>query len=84
MVAAGAGVTVLWFLITMLLAVDLTSTLWVILVASVFAAGAASVLARYGDRGAATGIAAVAGTASAVVGAVVEWHAFVGGAWILW
>ena len=74
----------MWFLITMLLAVDMTSTLWVILVASVFAAAAAAMLARYGDRGAATGVAAVAGTAVAVVGAVVEGHAFVGGILLLW
>lgn len=82
-VFAGAGVTVLWLLVTALLGVDLTSTMWVMLVASGFAFAAAWLLASYGDRGAATGVASVAGASLAVVGLVVEWHAF-GGTWILW
>jgi hypothetical protein len=80
---AGAGITVVWFIVTSLLGVGLVSTLWVMLVASVFALGAAWLLASYGDRGAATGVAAVAGTATAVVGLVVEWHALAD-TWILW
>ena len=79
----GAGVAVLWVVVTVLLGVDLRSRMWVMLVASLIAAGAAALLARYGDRGAAAGITAVAGTALAVVGVVVEWQ-LLGGTWILW
>ncbi|GAA4911423.1 hypothetical protein LX16_2563 [Stackebrandtia albiflava] len=82
-VGGGAAAAVVWFLVTALLGVDLASTMWVMLVASLFALGAAWLLASYGDRGAAVGVAAVAGAASAVVGLVVEWHAL-GGTWILW
>lgn len=82
-VGGGAAVAVLWFLVTALLGVDLASTMWVMLIASLFAFAASWLLASYGDRGAATGVAAVAGAASALVGLVVEWHAF-GGTWILW
>jgi uncharacterized membrane protein len=80
---SGAGVAVLWFIVTALLGVDMVSTMWVMLVASAIATAAAFLLARYGDRGAAVGIAAVAGTALAVVGLVVEWQAL-SGTWILW
>ncbi|HZE40778.1 MAG TPA: hypothetical protein VE172_18405 [Stackebrandtia sp.] len=82
-VFAGAGVTLLWMFVTFFLGGDLRSTLWVMLIAGLFAASGAFVLVRYGDRGAACGVAAVAGTAIAVVGAVVEWHAL-DGSWLLW
>lgn len=82
-VCAGAGATFLWLLVTALLGVDLASTMWVMLVAGIFAFAAAWLLASYGDRGVAVGIASVAGASLAVVGLVVEWHAF-GGSWILW
>ena len=82
-VFGGAGVAVVWMLVTALLGVDLASTMWVMLVASGFAFAAAWLLVSYGDRGAATGVAAVAGASMGVVGLVVEWHAF-GGTWILW
>lgn len=78
---AGAGVAVLWFIVTALLGVDLVSTMWVTLVASLIATAAAFLLARYGDRGAAVGITAVAGAALAVVGLVVEWQ-LLDGTWI--
>lgn len=82
-VLTGAGVAVLWFVVTALLGVDLRSTMWVMLVASLIATGAAVLLARYGDRGASVGVTAVAGTALAVVGLVVEWQ-LRDGTWILW
>lgn len=82
-VLAGAGVTLLWFIVTMLLSVDLRSTLWVTIVAGVLAAAVSFLLARYGDRGVAAGVTAVAGTAFAVVGLVVEWQ-LLNGTWILW
>ncbi len=82
-VLSGAVVAVLWFVITMLLGVDLRSTLWVMIVSGTLASAVSFLLARYGDRGVATGITAVAGTAFTVVGLVVEWQ-LLNGTWILW
>lgn len=82
-ILGGAGVAILWFVVTALLGVNLMSTMWVMLIAGFIAVGGSVVLSRYGDRGAAAGIAAVTGAAFAVVGVVVEWHAL-GGSWILW
>ncbi|ADD45613.1 hypothetical protein [Stackebrandtia nassauensis] len=83
-VFAGAGVAVLWFVITAFLGTDLPSRLWVMLAASLVAAGAAFLLARYGDRGAAAGVAAVSGAAVAVVGLVVELQHLLYETWVLW
>ncbi|GIG64028.1 hypothetical protein [Phytomonospora endophytica] len=80
---AGAGVASLWFLISGLLATTLTAYVWVTAVAALVAWLAASLLARYGDRGAAAGVAAVSGMALGVAGLVVEWNALHGD-WILW
>lgn len=82
-VIAGSGVAVLWFVVTVLLGVDLASRMWVVLVASLLAWGSALVLSYYGDRGAAAGVAAVSGAALAVVGFVVQWN-LLNGTWILW
>lgn len=83
-VFAGAGITVVWFVITAFLGTDLPSRLWVMLAASLLATGAAVLLARYGDRGAAAGVAAVSGAAVAVVGLVVEWQQLLYETWVLW
>lgn len=80
---AGAGVAALWFLISGLLATTLSAYVWVTAVAALVAWLAASLLARYGDRGAAAGVAAVSGMALGVAGLVVEWNALHGD-WILW
>ena len=80
---AGTGLAFLWFLITGLLATTLSGYVWVTVVAALVAWLAALLLARYGDRGAAAGVAAVSGMALGVAGLVVEWHAL-GGEWILW
>lgn len=80
---AGAGVASLWFLISGLLATTLSAYVWVTAVAALVAWLAASLLARYGDRGAAAGVAAVSGMALGVAGLVVEWNALQGD-WILW
>ncbi|MGH8877427.1 MAG: hypothetical protein ACRD0P_08820 [Stackebrandtia sp.] len=81
---SGAAIAVVWFVITTFLGTDLTSVLWVMLAASLVATGAALLLARYGDRGAAAGVAAVSGAAVAVVGLVVEWHHLLNETWVLW
>jgi len=57
---------------------------WVTLTASTIATVVAAVLARYGDRGAAVGVAAVAGTAAGVTGLSVELYLLLTGDWILW
>ncbi|MEV0651124.1 hypothetical protein AB0I28_38305 [Phytomonospora sp. NPDC050363] len=80
---SGAGVACLWFLITGLLATTLPVYVWVTAVAALVAWLAAFLLARYGDRGAAAGVAAVSGMALGVAGLVVELNALQGD-WILW
>ncbi|SDD91113.1 hypothetical protein SAMN05216270_10955 [Glycomyces harbinensis] len=57
---------------------------WVTLAASTIGLVAAAALARYGDRGAAVGVAAVAGTAAGVAGLSCELYLFLTGDWILW
>nr|BFF23115.1 hypothetical protein GCM10025732_10800 [Glycomyces mayteni] len=57
---------------------------WVTLAASTIGAVAAAALARYGDRGAAVGVAAVAGTAAGVAGLSCELYLLLTGDWILW
>lgn len=57
---------------------------WVTLAASTIGAVAAALLARYGDRGAAVGVAAVAGTAAGVTGLSCELYLLLTGDWILW
>lgn len=84
-VAAGSALTALWVLVW-LLAFARTGTgfAWVTLTASTIATVVAAVLARYGDRGAAVGVAAVAGTAAGVTGLAVELYLLLTGDWILW
>ncbi|HEU5128958.1 MAG TPA: hypothetical protein VFU12_13290 [Glycomyces sp.] len=84
-VAAGSALTALWVLLW-LLAFARTGTgfAWVTLTASTIATVVAAVLARYGDRGAAVGVAAVAGTAAGVTGLAVELYLLLTGNWILW
>lgn len=83
-VFGGAVIAILWFVITAFLGTDLPSRLWVMLAASLVATGAAFLLARYGDRGAAAGVAAVSGAAVAVVGLVVELQHLLYETWVLW
>ncbi|GLZ82091.1 hypothetical protein Afil01_68980 [Actinorhabdospora filicis] len=80
---SGAAVACGWFLISGLLATTLSAYVWVTAVAALVAWLAASLLARYGDRGAAAGVAVVTGMALGIAGLVVEVNA-VGGDWILW
>jgi hypothetical protein len=91
-VAAGSVLSGLWVLLWLLAYARSTGeTLptgagfaWVTLAASTIGAVAAALLARYGDRGAAVGVAAVAGTAAGVTGLSCELYLLLTGDWILW
>jgi len=82
-VAAAAGVTVLWMGLVGLLAGTVPAYGWFTIVAALVAWGAAVVLVRYGDRGAAVGTAIVAslGLAVATLVVIARWA---GGDWPLW
>lgn len=91
-VAAGSALCALWVLLWLLAyangsgrePVTGTGFAWVTLAASTIGAVAAALLARYGDRGAAVGVAAVAGTAAGVTGLTCELYLLLTGDWILW
>lgn len=91
-VAAGSALTALWVLLWLLAfgrstagePITGTGFAWVTLTASTIATVVAAALARYGDRGAAVGVAAVAGTAAGVTGLAVELYLLLTGNWILW
>jgi len=90
--AAGSALCALWVLLWLLAfargagETPLTGAgfAWVTLAASTIGAVAAAALARYGDRGAAVGVAAVAGTAAGVAGLSCELYLLLTGDWILW
>lgn len=90
--AAGSALCALWVLMWLLAyakgAQDASPSgagfAWVTLAASTIGAVAAAALARYGDRGAAVGVAAVAGTAAGVTGLSCELYLLLTGDWILW
>ncbi len=91
-VAAGAALCGIWVLLWLLAYANGTGEqpltgagfAWVTLAASTIGAVAAAALARYGDRGAAVGVAAVAGTAAGVAGLSCELYLLLTGDWILW
>lgn len=91
-VAAGSALCGLWVLVWLLAYAKGTGEAlptgagfaWVTLAASTIGAVAAALLARYGDRGAAVGVAAVAGTAAGVTGLSCELYLLLTGDWILW
>jgi hypothetical protein len=56
---------------------------WITLVAGVLAWAAAAILARFGDRGVAVGVAASSGVAVAIAGILVAYR-LAGGDWLLW
>lgn len=90
--AAGSALSGLWVLLWLLAYARSTGEglptgagfAWVTLAASTIGAVAAALLARYGDRGAAVGVAAVAGTAAGVTGLSCELYLLLTGDWILW
>lgn len=89
--AAGSALCALWLLVWLLAygkgagpSLSAAGFAWVTLAASTIGAVAAAALARYGDRGAAVGVAAVAGTAAGVTGLSCELYLLLTGDWILW
>lgn len=82
-VAIGAGAGALWMLLFGLVASSVRGYAWWTISAGIAAWLAALVLARFGDRGVAVGVAASAGLGAAIAGSVV-FAQFVGGHWVLW
>ena len=82
-VAIGAGAGALWMLLFGLVASTARGYAWWTVTAGIAAWLAALVLARFGDRGVAVGVAASAGLGAAIAGSVV-FAQFVGGHWVLW
>ncbi|WP_432832301.1 hypothetical protein [Dactylosporangium sp. CA-092794] len=84
MIAAGAGAGAAWMLLLGLLAAgSARGYVWVTLIAGLLAWGAAALLARFGDRGVAVGVAAASGIAVAIAGILVAYR-LAGGVWLLW
>jgi hypothetical protein len=81
--AAGAASAALWMLLFGLLATTARSYAWLSFGAGVAAWLCAALLARFGDRGVAVGIAVSAAVGVAVAGIVVTVR-WVGGNWLLW
>jgi hypothetical protein len=73
----------LWMLLFGLLAQSARAYAWTTIVAGLLALGAALLLARMGDRGAAVGLAVstALGVAVAAVVVIIRW---VAGDWLLW
>lgn len=82
-VAAGAGIAGLWLLLFGLLASTARGYAWLTFGAGAVAWAAALVLARFGDRGVAVGVAVSTAIGVAIAGIVVTvaWSA---GHWLLW
>jgi hypothetical protein len=82
-VAAGAGAGALWMLLFGLVATTARGYAWWTISAGITGWLAALVLARYGDRGVAVGVAASTAVGAAIAGSVVFAH-FIDGNWLLW
>jgi hypothetical protein len=82
-VAIGTGAGALWMLLFGLVASTARGYAWWTVSAGITGWLAALVLARYGDRGVAVGVAASTGLGAAIAGSVVFAH-FIGGHWLLW
>jgi hypothetical protein len=78
-VAAGS----LWMLLFGLVSTSTTGYAWSTIIAGVLGAGAAVLLARYGDRGVAVGAALSVGFGLAIAAVVVIAN-WAGGHWLLW
>jgi hypothetical protein len=80
---AGAGVAAAWLLLIGLMATSARSYIWFTLAAAIVAWACAMVLMRFGDRGAAAGVALSTSVGVAVAGGlVVQQWATTG--WPLW
>jgi hypothetical protein len=80
---AGLGVGALWMLLFGIQAGSLRTYAWLTIVAAALALTVAAVLARFGDRGVAVGVAVSSGLGLALAGIFGAVLAF-GGHWILW
>jgi hypothetical protein len=83
-VAAGAALAVAWLVLFGLLGRDLSGYAWWTAFAGGLAWLAALALVRYGDRGAATGVAIVTGGGWSIAAAVVAARWATSGDWPLW
>ena len=79
----GAAGAAFWMLLFALLAQSAQAYAWWSIAAGVLAWCAALVLARFGDRGVAAGVAVAAGLGVAIVFVVVMVH-LINGHWLLW
>jgi hypothetical protein len=82
-VAAGIGAGALWMLLTAVQTGGARGYAWVTIVAGLLGWAVAVLLARFGDRGVAAGVAIACGTGVAVAGLVVALK-LAGGTWLLW
>jgi hypothetical protein len=83
-VAIGAAAGAAWMLLfALLMTGSARAYVWITLIAGVLAWGAAAILARFGDRGVAVGVAASSGVAVAIAGILVAYR-LAGGHWLLW
>jgi hypothetical protein len=83
-VALGAAAGAAWMLLfALLMTGSARAYVWITIIAAVLAWGAAAVLARFGDRGAAVGVAGSSGLALAIAGILVAYR-LAGGVWLLW
>lgn len=84
---AGVGATIVWFLswclCFSLAAWSARSYAWATIVAGATAWAAAALLSRYGDRGAAVGVAATSAVGVSIAGLIVGIR-HLSGDWILW
>jgi len=84
MLAAGAAAGAGWMLLFgLMMTGSARGYVWITLVAGILAWAAAAILARFGDRGVAVGVAGSSGVAVAIAGIVVAYH-LAGGTWLLW
>ncbi|MEV0569386.1 hypothetical protein [Dactylosporangium sp. NPDC050588] len=83
MVTAGAAAGAAWMLLFGLLATGARGYIWLTIIAGVLAWAASFILARFGDRGVAVGVAVSSGIAVAIAGIVVAYR-LAGGDWVLW
>jgi hypothetical protein len=83
-VAAGAATAAVWLALFGLLGRDLAGYAWWTILAGGVAWLAALALARFGDRGVATGVAIVTGGGWSIAAAAVAARWATGGDWPLW
>jgi len=82
-VVIGAAVAAAWMLLVGLMASGTRGYFWLTVVASVLATGGAALLARFGDRGVAAGVAMATGLGLAVAGGLVA-QRWIATGWPLW